>query len=62
MGSMIKNRGKLYSAHGRITFVSSPAGCPRINLSNSGKSVKFRDDYSKGLRVHKAIARLIFKN
>ena len=60
MGSKISERGKLYSNKSRIVFVSSPEGCPRINLTDSSKNVKFRDDFSKGLKTSKSFAKLIF--
>lgn len=54
--------GKLYVSKDRIVFVATSSnGCPRINLTQSSKTTKFRDDYSKGFRTSKSIARLIFK-
>lgn len=61
MGTKISESGKLYSNKGRVVFVSSPNSCPRINLTNSSKTAKFRDDYSKGLKTSKAFAKLIFR-
>jgi hypothetical protein len=61
MGSQISESGKLYSNKGRLVFVSSPNGCPRINLSSSSKSAKLRDDFSKGVKTSKSFAKLIFR-
>ncbi|MCL4373853.1 MAG: hypothetical protein M1360_03155 [Candidatus Marsarchaeota archaeon] len=58
MGSMVNERGKLYVSRNRIVFVSSPNGCPRINIA--GETAKFRDDFSKGFKTSKGIAKLIF--
>ena len=61
MVSKINQQGKFYSNKGRIVFVSSGTNCPRINITGSSKTAKFRDDYSKGLKTSKAFAKLIFK-
>ena len=54
--------GKLYSSKGRVVFVATEKdSCPRINLTNEGKKVKFRDDYSKGFKTPKSFAKLIFR-
>ncbi|MGI0100331.1 MAG: hypothetical protein ACREBH_01230 [Candidatus Micrarchaeaceae archaeon] len=61
MGSKINANGKLYSNKGRTVFVSSGANCPRINLTETGRNAKLRDDFSKGLKAPKSFAKLIFK-
>jgi hypothetical protein len=61
MGSKISESGKLYSNKGKVVFVSSGANCPRINVAGSSKTVKFRDDFSKGLKTSKSFAKLVFK-
>lgn len=60
MGSQISESGKLYSSKGSIVFVASGKSCPRINLTSSSKTVKLRDDFSKGLKASKSITKLIF--
>ena len=58
----IRNGGKLYSSKGRVVFVATEKeSCPRINLTNSSKTAKFRDDFSKGLKTSKSFAKIIFK-
>lgn len=56
------NLGKLYSNKGRTVFIATEKeSCPRINFTKESKSVKFRDDYSKGFRTSKTLSKLIFK-
>jgi hypothetical protein len=62
MGSKLGGPGKLYSAKGRIVFVATTKdSCPRINFTGASKTVKFRDDYSKGFKTSKPLSKLIFK-
>ncbi|MCL4373854.1 MAG: hypothetical protein M1360_03160 [Candidatus Marsarchaeota archaeon] len=58
MGSRISEKGRLYVNGNRIVFVSSGSDCPRINIA--GETAKFRDDFSKGFKTSKGIAKLIF--
>ncbi|MGC8687359.1 MAG: hypothetical protein ACP5RM_01515 [Candidatus Micrarchaeia archaeon] len=58
MGSIINEKGRLYVSKSKIIFVSSGNDCPRINIA--GESAKFRDDFSKGFKTRKEIAKLIF--
>ena len=60
MSGKISERGKLYTSGGRVVFVSSGGSCPRINLTERSETVKFRDDYSKGFRTNKNLAKLVF--
>jgi hypothetical protein len=61
MGSGVAEKGRLYVNKGRRVFVATNAGnCPTINVTR-GKFVKFRDDYSKGFKTSKTLARAIFK-
>lgn len=54
--------GKLYLSKRKVVFVASPGGaCPTINVPDSSKLAKLRDDYSKGLKIPKQIARLAFR-
>lgn len=63
MGSEVAEKGRLYANKNRTVFVASQGGslCPTINITRDGKSAKFKDDYSKGLRISKAFVKLIFK-
>ncbi len=56
MGSRIGST-KLYSSGGRTVLVFSGNGCPRVNIA--GRTAKFRDDFSKGFKTSKALARMI---
>ncbi len=62
MQSCAKGLGKVYSNKGKIVFVASGQGnqCPTIKVTRN-KSVKFRDDYSKGFKISKALAKSIFR-
>jgi hypothetical protein len=61
MKSCAKGLGKVYSNKGEIVFVATGnSGCPTIKVTHS-KSVRFRDDYSKGFKVSKALAKSIFR-
>ncbi len=54
--------GKLYSNKNKLVFVASPtSGCPTINVVSSRDRAKIRDDYSRGMKVSKALAKIIFK-
>ena len=55
-------QGRLYTSKSHKVFVASPdnATCPRVNVTASER-VKFRDDYSKGLRMPKNFAKLLFR-
>lgn len=54
--------GKLYSNKNRTVFVATEKdSCPRINFTSISKSVRFRDDYSKGFKTSKSISKLVFK-
>ena len=44
-----------------MVFVATGANCPRINVMNTGSKAKLRDDYSKGLKLSKSLAKLVFK-
>ena len=58
MGSIINEKGRLYVNKSRIVFVSSGDNCPRINIA--GETAKFRDDFSKGFKISKSMAKMIF--
>ena len=58
MGSVINEKGRLYVNKSRIVFVSSGHDCPRINIA--GETAKFRDDFSKGFKISKNMAKMIF--
>lgn len=60
MGAII-GRYKMYSSGGRTVFVATHNNCPRINLMNNGSEVRFRDDFSKGFRTGKNIAKALFR-
>ncbi|MGI0060193.1 MAG: hypothetical protein ACREBJ_10550 [Nitrosotalea sp.] len=60
MGAKISANGRLYANRGRIVFVSSGKDCPRINATYIAKEVRFKDDFSKGFKVSKTIAKLLF--
>lgn len=60
MTRKIGGNGRLYSNGGRSVFVSSNNGCPRINLTTTGKTVKLRDDFSDGIRVKRNVAKIMF--
>jgi hypothetical protein len=63
MGSEAVGKGRLYANKNKMVFVASSGGalCPTINITRDGKSAKFKDDYSKGLKISKAFVKLIFK-
>lgn len=58
MSGKITERGKLYISNSKTVFVSSGQNCPRVAVTE--KQVKFRDDYSKGFKSSKKIAKLLF--
>ena len=55
MGGKVSTTGRLYVTGGHTVFVSSPNSCPRINIAES--SVRLRDDFSKGFKAGKIIAK-----
>lgn len=57
------SKGALYTFRSRVIFVATEnnSHCPRISLNTNSQKVKFRDDYSKGLRLSKSLTKLIFK-
>ncbi len=63
MDSEVAEKGRLYANKNRKVFVASQGGncCPVINVTQKGDFAKFRDDYSKGFKVSKRIAKVIFK-
>ncbi len=63
MVTKISEKGRYHSNKGKNVFVASGGGgqCPTINVIKSGKSAKFKDDYSKGFKTSKALAKFIFR-
>lgn len=54
MGSKIGST-RLYMSGRKTVFVASGSSCPRINIGKT--TVNFRDDYSKGFRISKQLAK-----
>jgi hypothetical protein len=55
-------KGKIYSNKQKLVYVASGNnGCPTLSLANSTQSAKMRDDFSKGIKISKNFAKIIFK-
>ncbi len=52
--------GRLYKGKNKNVFVASNGECPRIDIARTGQTARFSDDYSKGFRVPKSLAKVIF--
>jgi hypothetical protein len=64
MREKLEKNGRLYSNKRRLVFTASDVKtktCPTINFSNDSNRAKLKDDFSKGLRIKRAFAKLIFR-